>query len=249
VQLPNEVTFVHLAYLDDTGTRDKKAEFQVMAALIVKDTKFRHLEIRSGAIAGMEVQTIIPPEKWDQFEEFHAWELYGGFGTFEGVDQEKRFKVIDLLLKGIKQVDASIVYGAVNKSLLAQQLYSSADPLDICFKICVKGIEDFIGKIEPPDLALLIVDDTTDKELKKSLRASFRKLRNRLIYPIYSPHTAWHLHDDMYFGDSKESIGIQTVDLCAYFIGHHLKGDDPAAEGFYKLIEEQIVHSKIEPEG
>ncbi len=57
----------------------------------------------------------------------------------------------------------------------------------------------------------------------------------------------WHLHDDMYFGNSQESVGLQLADLCSYFIVKHLEGNQ-ATEGFFKIIEKQIVYSRIEPE-
>ena len=240
-----ERLFVHLAYLEDTGTRDKKSPFQVMAAVIVKDRDFHLLEVRTGAIAAREV---VPPERWNKFEEFHAWELYGGYGVFDGVHQDIRFNAIRLLLEGIKHVKASIVYGAVNNKLFNQKLYSSADPQDVCFKICMEGIEAVIAKIEPPELVLLIADDTGNKQIKRAFRQSFRNYRPHLTQPIFPVGSLWHLHDDMYFGDSKESVGIQTADLCAYFIGKHLKGTDPAAEYFYKIIENSIQYQKIEPE-
>jgi Protein of unknown function (DUF3800) len=55
-----------------------------------------------------------------------------------------------------------------------------------------------------------------------------------------------YFHDDMYFGDSKYSIGIQLADLCAFFIAKHLE-KKPEAEGFYGLISSQIVFSKAHP--
>lgn len=235
--------FVHLAYMDDSGTRDKGNPFQVMAALVIEDRNFLFLEVRSNLIA----ESIIPEDKLDQFEEFHAHELYWGRGVFEGVPQEKRFHAIGVLLDGIKRSHAALLYAAVDKNRLTKSIYASADPVQICFQRCMEGTEAWIAKQEPSNLVLLIVDDC-QKDIKKSLRKSFRTLRMPLNRPIFPPGQAWHFHDDMYFGDSKESIGIQTADLCAFFIAKHLKGGDPAAEGFYKIIEDQIVYSKTEPE-
>ncbi len=42
--------------------------------------------------------------------------------------------------------------------------------------------------------------------------------------PDYNPRL-WYVHDDMYFGSSKDSVGIQLADLCGYFIAKHLEGD------------------------
>jgi hypothetical protein len=51
----------------------------------------------------------------------------------------------------------------------------------------------------------------------------------------------------MYFGSSKDSVGIQLADLCAYFVAKHLENNDPEAESFYQIFSELIVHSEIAP--
>jgi hypothetical protein len=48
------------------------------------------------------------------------------------------------------------------------------------------------------------------------------------------------ISDDMYFGDSQYSIGIQLADLCSYFIARHLDGD-AEIKGFYEMIDPHIV--------
>lgn len=234
---------MHLAYMDDSGTHDKKNPYQVMGVLLVEDRQFLYLEVRSSLIA----DNIVPPERQEEFKEFHAHELYGGRGVFEGVAQEERFRAIKVLLEGVRRSNAVLVYGAVDKSKLEKSIYATADPVQIGFERCMEGVEEWVAKQESQNIVLLIADDC-DKAAKKSFRESFRRLRMPLKQVIFPPGQAWHFHDDMHFGDSRESIGIQTVDLCAFFIAKHLKGGDPAAEGFYQIIEDRIVYSKVEPE-
>jgi hypothetical protein len=118
--------FVHLAYLDDSGTRDKKSPFQVVTAVIVEDKHFFEMEF----IHGAAVEAIVPKEKLDDFEEFHAWQLYGGHGVFEGVPQQNRFNVIKALLEVLTLSKIPIVYGAVDKSKLEKLVYGSAADSD-----------------------------------------------------------------------------------------------------------------------
>jgi hypothetical protein len=126
-------------------------------------------------------------------------------------------------------------------------LYGSANPVDICFRLCVQGVENWMGQFHPQELVLLISDDFQQKDVKAELRKSFRQLRKRFRRPVTS--FVWRLHDEMYFGNSKDSIGIQLADLCGYFIAKHLEGDDdPAAEGFYELIKDCIVFSHVAPQ-
>jgi hypothetical protein len=236
---------MYLAYTDDGGTRDKKAAYQVVCTLIAKDKSIRYLE----ALAGLLAFDLVPESKKNQFEEFHAWELYGGYGVFDGVDQAHRFQTIEVFLRTLSDEKLSIVYGAVDKSKLAQTLYATADPIAICFQVCMNGTEQWIAKSDNEELGLLIVDDfESNKEIKKTLRQAFREFRTKLrsvIIPVGQP---WHLHDDMYFGSSTDSVGIQLADLCCFFIRKHHEGRDPVAETFYQMIRDRIVFSRVLPQ-
>src|SRR5437660_12249052 len=83
-------TFMFLAYLDDSGTRQKdKKKFQVLTAVLINDPAFFDLEREIGAT----IEDLLPLDRFEKFEEFHAYELYGGYGVFEGIDQQIRFIV------------------------------------------------------------------------------------------------------------------------------------------------------------
>lgn len=220
-------------YVDDSGTRDKKNPYQVMAAVIVSDEFVHFLEVRTALM----VEDIIPPDRVDELEELHACDLYYGYGVFEGVPKELRFKTMTSLLRGVSLTGASIVYASAKK----EQFGNSTDPIDLCFRSCVMGIHDRIKHIKPAQVALLIVDEM-DKDLKKLLRGSFREHRQPLKGVIFPTTSQWRFHDAMYFGSSAESVGLQTADLCAFFIAKHLQGNEPEAEDFYKMIHDRIAY-------
>lgn len=236
---------MYLAYLDDSGTKDKNRSFQVLSAVVIKDDLFSNIEI----LAAASVEMWIPQDKQDQFlekfEEFHASELFGGYGPFEGIDQTIRFEMIHALLNLIQSQKLTVIYGAVNKKLLANQMWASASPIDICFRICAEAIEQWLTTDGKEEFALLIADDF-EKQQKAELKKSFRQLRKPIRPPQWTLPKLEHVHDAMYFGDSKDSIGIQLADLCSYFILKHLEGGDRAAEGFYNILAPQIVYSKLE---
>jgi hypothetical protein len=50
----------------------------------------------------------------------------------------------------------------------------------------------------------------------------------------------------MYFGDSRDSVGIQMADICGFFINRHLN-QKAYAEGFYQVFSEQIAYEKVVP--
>jgi hypothetical protein len=272
VQLPQkEEVFMHLAYLDDSDTRCKTPKWQVMSGVIIQDSVFKLMEIGMWGIQGL----VIPPERLERFEEFHACELYGGYGIFEGIEQDKRFEAITHLLRLLQAGKMSVVFGAVDLSKLRNEVYASADPLDISFRVCLDGIHSWanttvinkaiaenpgsdVADIEAripsimngwmQQLVILIVDECPDKKTRDALQRTYRDLRRplRSLQGLTPPLI--HFHDDMYFGDSRYSIGIQLADACSYFIARHLEGT-VEAEGFYEMIRPHIVHSHVYPDG
>jgi Protein of unknown function (DUF3800) len=46
----------------------------------------------------------------------------------------------------------------------------------------------------------------------------------------------------MYFGDSRDSVGIQAADMCSFLIRRHLAGKQDS-EWLFKIIESQTSGS------
>lgn len=251
--------FVNLAYIDDSDTKNKRRKWQVMAGVIIHDASFHWAESSMERVR----DELVPPEKLDKFEEFHASELYGGYGVFEGIPDDKRMDAITKLLRLLDAHEMSIVYGAVNIAELPFHFYASADPMDIAFRICLEGVDRWItGRTDinvlrlsdgskesferlkhglgnmanamSRDMVIVIVDECSPKT-RDMLHTSYRAFR-------YSPN----FHDDMYFGDSRYSMGIQLADLCAYFIGRHLEGDTET-KPFYDMVSPHITFSLQQP--
>jgi hypothetical protein len=258
---------VHLAYIDDSDTKGKSKVWQVMAAVIIEDQTFTFLEHALYSIRE-DLLPLMSEEQRFKFEEFHASELYGGYGAFQGIDQDKRFEAITKLLLMLDMCKLTVVYGGVNVAALQKQLYASADPIDISFRICLKGIRSWIDERimgDPNELAGLSTDETVermthgwlrelvivvvddcDNKIKNSLYKTFRALRAVTATSAGPGNELIHFHDDMYFGDSRYSIGIQLADLCAYFLARHLEGDLDI-QGFYEMVSPHIVFSQVHP--
>jgi hypothetical protein len=154
------------------------------------------------------------------------------------------------------------IYAAVDRAKLKKSPLGSANPLDVAFRLCALGIEDWARSMHEhhpgtirlafKDLFLFIVDDTEDKPLKNQLRSSYRSLRASRPYILKNDvfkneNRLWHAHDDMYFGDSRDSVGLQIVDLCNYFMWRHLLQKE-ADEEFYEMLAAQAISAKPEPE-
>ena len=237
-----------LGYIDDSADQKHK-KVEALAAVMVHDKKFRTLE----EVLATTIANIIPDDRIAGFEEFKAWQLYRGCGIFEGIDEKVRFSAIRFLLGTIAHQDFPVIYGAVDLSAIAKTPYASANSTDTSFRLIMPVVTmvmaaqtDKLGPENGLEYALLI-GDNTDKNKRVMLGKTFREFRTHMRPPQYGPG-AWFIHDEMYFGDSKDSVGLQLADLACYFIRCHLQGDEPEAEEFYQMFENQIIYGKVVPD-
>ncbi len=148
------------------------------------------------------IQQVFPLEEIEtKFKEFHASELYLGAGAFDGIKQEKRYDAIRLLLMAMQHQKLPYIYAAVDRKEFAKRPAGAARPLDFAFRLCALGVEDWARNQHPQrpgaiqidynDQYLFIVDDTTNAEVKKQLRASYRLLRAPRPYTSPKDNRLW----------------------------------------------------------
>jgi hypothetical protein len=229
-----------LSYLDDSA----QAEWQVICAVLIPADQFVVAELMSA----LTIENLIPEDRVEKFVEFHAAELYFGHGAFEGLDQAHRSAAVANLLQSLSACDARVAYGAVNLKAHRKGQFGSAMPQDVAFRRCVLGVGQWLldqiggnAADEGKFSALFIMDEAanSDKPTQAQLQKSYRQMRAR--YRFSEPdESILPFHDDMYFGDSRYSLGIQLADLCGYFIARHLAGE-AESEGFYRTIERYII--------
>lgn len=135
-------TFVYLAYIDDSDTKAKQQKWQVLGAVLIPDSWVFPLELVTSDV----ISRLMGDERHEDFTEFHACEMYGGYGIFEPIAQAKRFAAIEEMLRVLHTLRAKIAYGAINLEHLKRQPYASANPLDISFRMCVEGIGSFFHR-------------------------------------------------------------------------------------------------------
>jgi hypothetical protein len=162
----------------------------MFGAVVIPHGEFGYAEqMHSVAIQ----QLFRPDEIAERFLEFHAWDLFKGEGAFKGIEKEKRYDAIRILLSAMRNYNLPFIYAAIDennlaKSALAQGLFETADALVPAFKLCALGIESWAcghhvqpvpggTLIDYKDQYLFIIDETTDQQLKKRLRNSYRLLR------------------------------------------------------------------------
>jgi hypothetical protein len=249
------------AYLDDS---EVEGAIAICGAVIIPHGEFGWAERTHSLAVG---QLFSANEIDEKFQEFHAWELFKGEGSFKGFSQEERFEAIRILLMALDPFQLPFIYSAVDekklsKNPLSKSLFGTAHPLVACFKMCALGIEKWAqGRhlqnpptvlVDYQDEYLFVADDTKDSHLKKKMRAAYRLLRAAHPYTMGVENRLHHAHDDLYFGDSRESVGIQLADLCTYFMQRHLSKRDANAkdegEEFYEMFASRAICARPEPE-
>jgi hypothetical protein len=250
---------VYLAYVDDSGNHDLQRVALYGAVIVKKPWDYHFIERHWGIAA----EQLLPPDRIHEFKEFKAHDLFKGLNAFEGVSEDKRFLALEVLIKAVRDHGLLFVYSAVDRLILRDSPLASADPRQTAFQMCLLGIEDWAQsqsaempgggvKVEPRNFVLVLVDENKDDaKLKDRLTNSFRTLRAKWLAPsqTFKKNRLWHLHDAMYFGDSRDSVGLQMADLFAYFVAAHLAGKlDENGERFYNQIKDRLICAKPAPE-
>jgi hypothetical protein len=229
---------MYIAFVDDSGS-DDRSTFQVAGAVFGKEEVFYDLELTLGVLV---IESLIPEDQLQFFEEFKASDLYTGNNAFRGIKPaDKRYEVIKRFLELVGRSKLQIAYGAVPKRKLLGSVYGSAEPIDVAFRACLPGIQTWMKENANNERCLLITDDYSNGKIKNGIRAAFRQLRSRFRPIEYSLGMLEHFHDAIAFCDSRDSIGVQVADMCSYFIGPHLQ-NDPESQWCYDLFKSRICH-------
>jgi hypothetical protein len=82
----------------------------------------------------------------------------------------------------------------------------------------------------------MIFDEPGDSSLKKRLLSTFRKLRPKALTSPPTDSVLECIYDDMLFGDSKGSIGLQVADICAWLIMRQMSKSARRDRIFYEKV-------------
>jgi hypothetical protein len=239
---------VYIVYFDDGG----KGNVLVFGGIVVDHNAFVVLEANVGILAS----ALMPPGK--DLTEFHASDLFRGEGEFKDIPESDRHKALLHLLRVVGNLNLPYIYSAIDKHRLSRTPTGSANVHDVAFRMVAAALEDFLVSqipvnsaqgIEYP-LCLLIVDDC-DRAPKEYIKKSFRQMRQPMRMPLDS--TGWsnnrlsHSVDDLFFGDSSGSVGLQVADVCNYVMWRRL-AENIEDEFFAELMKGQVICAKPEPE-
>lgn len=232
---------VYIAYLDDSM---EDATHQIIGATIVHDRDFLRIE----ASLQEMVAKYIPRELHDSFE-FHASALFHQKPPFDKIERDKAYSILRDCVKMMAEAPIAIVYGGVDLRKLRSGVFATAQPVDVAFRLCIPEIEKWFQENAPDELGIFIADDTKNHHQKENLLKAFRANRFLQIekagaFEIVDNGLLPHIHDDMYFGDSRYSKGLQLADVSCFIIQRHLQEKEDT-ESLYNIIEPRIFSGKI----
>ena len=242
---------MYLSYVDDsgsTGTKldDTQSPFQVIGGPVIREQTYAALDLALSA----SIEGIVPEESYDSFE-YHTCDLFHANPPFDKLGIEKCHSLLDDALSLIHKLRIPIIYGAVDKVKLSLQIYESANPVDVAFHLYLKSLDKWFesNADHPIDFPFgFIIADQSRKDVQNRIEKVFRK--------VVKPGThgaAWnngiglHIFDEVYFANSKTSLGVQIADIVVYFISRHL-AKKLDSEGFYNKIADLVFESKVYPE-
>ena len=233
---------MHLVYVDDSSDN---RDIQVIAAVIVPDDDLLVIE----KFLGLRIEMFVPEELRSKFE-FHAFKLWKREDEFSSLKHEQVRELFEGTATVVADSGIWIVYGGVDLRALRSGLYSTAQPIDVAFRLCMEGLHQWFVKTRPADDLGILICDEMKQNVKKDMQQAYRAFRKnnkrghsvgRAMSGIFE-----YLHDDLYFGDSAYSVGLQLADMCSFLVRHHLSTNQET-EYLYKRIEPKIYFSRMEP--
>ena len=233
---------VHIVYLDDSKQDKTDNHFQTIGAVIVNDVVFARLE----QDLAYYLYELVQPNVDEQIKEFHASDVLAGNKPFDKITRQRALEIFGTAVKSVSDLKIPVIFGAVDLKKLYATNYATASPVDIAFRVCVKLIEEWFVENSSAGLGLLICDNGNEK-VKHAMQNAFHVYRKQAYSSPPVRGVLEHLHDDMYFGESKFSKGIQLADICTLLISRHLAGYSDT-EDLYQQLSRNIVKYGCEPQ-
>lgn len=231
---------VRLVYLDDSAD---DSGVQMVGAIVVPENKFMVIEEYLAHL----IDELVPEELREKFE-FHASAMFHAKPPFSGLTRDTALEIFSRCTSIVEKAPIDVIYGAVNLGELRACEYATAQPVDVAFRKCLEGIAEWFPEHFSDEIGMLIFDDTQNQGVKTNLQKAFRAYRRRLKSDKHERGLLEWVHDDMYFGDSAYSVGIQLADICSFIILRHLQGKEDT-EFLYKRIESRIFYGVTAPWG
>jgi hypothetical protein len=164
---------MYLIYMDEAGNSGRNLDdpdqpIHVVAAAIVRDTKWKELERHHDDFCKKAWENYPPrPSR----SEVHAGDIFHGSGVYRRWKPDHRTELLRDSLNAFNDYDLPIIFGAVDKAKLKAKYSDLFLPHGLAFALCVERIEEWFRANANDEIGMLIYDDTTERyEFKDSLK-------------------------------------------------------------------------------
>jgi hypothetical protein len=248
----NRERAMFVIYFDESGIGDETLEpYLVVAAVLIDgDSHWRKIEAGTKAI----IERCVPKAEQEGFE-FKADAIFGGRKQFANWDEADRLDAQASFLCLIADCSLPVAWAAISRSYVRTSMEQNFAPgftaaqvdllaYDYAFVACAAAIEAWFSNHAAGSMGISIADQNKKPRLKWRLKTSLQQLRAARLVPSL-PHTQFeHFMDTISFNDSKESIGLQMADHCAYFVKRRLmKKQD--SDRCFEIIKPTLIDSYL----
>lgn len=184
--------------------------------------------------------------------EFHAAPMWNMKGLWAGLAETDRDRIFGICVGALHYIaNPCIVYGHVDISNYPKNNQGRHDGIVAAFGNCFLGVSSVLSEAEFPGgdpEGIILADEPDDWTLRDRIRQSFHALRPKVMA---SPMLWTPLHyvaDDVYFGDSRNSVGLQMADIYSWLIMRQLSGSAQGDSVFFEQLKPFILDAYPKPQ-
>ena len=251
---------MYIGFVDDSGstgsnTKDAQCPYQIVGGPIIESKLYTNLRTQLASIYADAIG--FGPDSTDSDwidAEFHANKMFHAKEEpYASIGQEGCWRFLQGALTLLAENQIPIIYGRIDKrSFHGTSLEDAVNPMQICCNLYFQSLTKWWVREDSPrtgwwdEPALLIADASHDDKksaFRSCLQGAFKTCLKHLSARqdcLLSPSLS--LFDDIYFGDSKQSVGLQLADIAMFFI-HRRVNNNPDAEGFYNIIKPVLIEA------
>ncbi len=243
---------MRVVFSDESGTGDEAIEpLTVVTALMFNmDTQWEPM--------AAALDKLAPSPEY----EFKGRKLFGALRN--GRQRAQADRLLRGVLQTIPDNSLFVFYGACDRAGMRAAELIAPDatpwsPQEVAFHICMDLVDKLIVTAFPNERVLWISDKSGYEAANRSRLRDLGEFTqvdklphvpedmiDRLMGdPTVRPHQT-PIIDPIYFGDSKESRGLQLADVCCSVITNRFRGQ-AIAEDYYSIIRGGIVADGIAP--
>lgn len=246
---------LRVVYSDESGIGDDSQPITVVTAILLNlDSQWFPISTELTALLRRVPRKLLYGEE----RELKGSLLFKGFrGKIRGVPKHQAGEILEDILLIAARNRAQIFYGAIDRQGYKAFLNNFSiervqTDEEAALDECLKRLDGYAETAFPNERILWIADRCGYEKSMKSGLAHFQFLQvvdsETLIKlsggklagrAIRAPRPS-HVVDTIYFGDSKESLALQLVDVCCATITQSLLGTEDG-RAFYRIIRQSVV--------